>query len=315
MHAPANQEERTSTRFIATKGDAGKRLDLWLCVKLKKTSRRQVKKMLDDGRVFLNGKRVVIAGWEVNAGDTAEIATAEHAHARARQRVAQHHLHIYFEDRDLIVVEKPAGLVTAASDEREGDGTLVDLVRGYLHRRFRKSAGSFVKPLHRLDRDTSGVVVFAKSKEGGKLDEQFRRHAIRRRYAAVVEGVVRQDAGIVDAPLEKGTFSGGRKVKIAKTGEGNSARTRFTIRERYSKITLLEIEVETGRTHQIRVHMASIGHPLVGDKLYGSHVKFSRHALHATLLEFRHHETRKKLEFQSPLPDDLRQLIDRLRRG
>lgn len=220
---------------------------------------------------------------------------------------------VYHEDHDLIVVEKPAGLHSVKPPAGHAE-TIVDRVYTYLRRRFAKGGGSFVKPLHRLDVDTSGVMVLAKSRVGEQLEDQFRQHTILRRYLAVVSGVVVKDEGTIHRPLEKGEFGHGRKVKIAEAGEGLEAITHYRIKERYRDATLLEIEVKTGRTHQIRVHLASIGHPILGDKLYGSkHPHIRRHALHAYFLRFRHPTSGKKLEFNSSLPDDLGALVDQLR--
>lgn len=224
------------------------------------------------------------------------------------------------------MVEKPAGLHSVKPPSGNIE-TIVDRVYAYLRRQFAKGGGSFVKPLHRLDVETSGIIVLALSREGERLEDQFRRHTITRRYLAVVDGALANDEGTINKPLEKGEFGYGRKVRVAEAlrlakgniegfarSTGREAITYYRVKERYRDATLLEVEVKTGRTHQIRVHLASIGHPILGDKLYGS--KFShirRHALHAFFLRFRHPGSGKKLEFNSPLPDDLSALVDHLR--
>ncbi|MBI4211131.1 MAG: RluA family pseudouridine synthase, partial [Deltaproteobacteria bacterium] len=173
----------------------------------------------------------------------------------------------------------------------------------------------FLMPLHRLDRETSGVMIFAKSNAGKQLSSQFRDHLIDRRYLAVVDGVVDDDQGVIETPLEKGDFGGGRKARPG-TGEGSRpAKSRYRVVERYADATLVDIEVKTGRTHQIRVHMAELGHPLIGDKVYGGSSRFKRHALHAHTLNFRHPATHKKIALRSPLPQDMAALVEDLRHG
>lgn len=349
--------------FTASEKDAGKRIDKFLCSALPNTSRSKIKLLIDDGRVLINRKRVLIAGWELEPHDLIEVrippgferegqrqSTADEAaagekpgqgalqhegHAQIRDSIERHfarrrgrnlqpeskpaaghrHLKIYFRDRDLIVVEKPSGILSVAPEGKDAED-MVSEVRAFLSRRHKESRGSFVSALHRLDTETSGVMVFALSKTGMRLEEQFRSHAIRREYTAVVKGQVEEDGGIIDIPLEKGDFHGGRKVKRAARGEGRRAVTEFRVKERYGDATLLDVGVRTGRTHQIRVHLAEKGYPLLGDKLYAEGDRsFGRQALHAAVIGFRHPATGKKMTFHSPLPRDMRELVDRLRQG
>lgn len=386
--------------FTVTSAEAGERLDKWLCAKLPQFSRHQIKSLLDGGRVLVNRRRVVIAGWEVEEGDDIELRLppsfertpsapagppdemrpplemaagaarpsfdrAEGLEERSgirssleryfeRQQQRRHappaadraepprghrrekgkdrgrergrggqarniHLRVYHEDRDVIVVEKPAGLLSVPPDEKDlHQESLLAEIHAYLKRRHPGREHSFVAPLHRLDAETSGVMVFALSKEGQKLEHQFRDHSIRREYTAVVSGQIEEGEGIIDIPLEKGDFHGGKKVRRAEPGQGKKAVTEFRVKERYHNATLVELRVRTGRTHQIRVHLAEKGHPLLGDKLYadraaGGVPASHRHALHAHVLGFRHPSTKKKYAFHSPIPKDLKKLIDELR--
>jgi len=227
-------------------------------------------------------------------------------------------LKVYYEDKHLIVVEKPSGILSVPQ-EGSNAPSLVGMVLSYMKRKHPRSKGSYIKALHRLDTDTSGIMVLAKSKEGEKLSQQFSSHSILRRYLAVVHGQVEDSRGTIDSPLEKGRFGRGRKVRLSKSGSGKSAKTMFEVRERYKSTTLLDIEVATGRTHQIRVHLASKGFPLIGDSIYGDartrRISFKRHALHAHHLGFKHPVTGNKMSFRSPMPQDMKDLIDSLRTG
>lgn len=225
----------------------------------------------------------------------------------------QRFLEVIYEDRDIIVVDKPAGVLTEPKGDSPHDH-LLGMIKGYLKRKHKDSRGSYVKLLHRLDKDTSGVVVAAKSRVGEQLEDQFRGHRIERNYIAIVEGRMEAEEGTINLPLEKGDFEGGRKSRVAHhKEEGKEAVTRFRVKERYSNATLLNINVGTGRTHQVRVHLAEKGHPLIGDATYGGKIRFPRHALHATLLAFKHPRTGKQERFEANPPKDLEQLIDQLR--
>lgn len=368
--------------FTISVKEAGERIDKYLCRKLPKFSRKQIKALIDGGRVRVGLRRVVIAGWEVTEGDHVEVRVPEglhdkgeqeageqevteraparpRAHAPASKKIGasidrflerqkrrttmreeiqaqerkgrkgrrkpkgreqareEKRLKVYHHDRDIIVVEKPAGVLSVPKDRARGRGTLRDMIRTYIKRKIKGARHSFISPLHRLDAETSGVMVFALSKAGQKLSRQFKNHSIERSYKAVVEGQVKKESGAISKTLEKGEFGHGKKVRTA--SGGMKAVTEYTVRERYSSATLLDIRVRTGRTHQIRVHLAGDGHPIIGDALYAGGKKkegemsFGRHALHAHYLSFKHPVTGKRVSQRSPLPEDMRELVDRLR--
>jgi 23S rRNA pseudouridine1911/1915/1917 synthase len=351
-------------QFHVGEGDAGTRLDKWLLERLKGFSRNQVKRLLDDGRVLVNRRRVLIAGWELIPGDDVEVRmplrmdeeveTGEGAQdegqgqiqKREVHRERQEHSHIaksidrhlsrrreerreeketrdkrhdrlkvYYEDRDIIVVEKPVNTYAVPDEKGNAKDDLFSLVKEYLKRKH-GGKGAFVSAVHRLDADTSGIMVFALSNDGKKIEEQFRQHSIRREYMAIVDGRVDSDGGVIKKAVEKGRFHGGKKAKVS--AGGKEAVTEFRVVERYKDATLLRVNVKTGRTHQIRVHMASEGHPVIGDRVYGgsSHrTDIKRQALHAHMIGFRHPKTGKKLQFQSPLPKDMKDFLDKLRVG
>ena len=219
-------------------------------------------------------------------------------------------LNILYEDRDILVVDKPSGVLT---EPKRGSPfpNLVVMIQSYLRRKFKGSRGSFVQLIHRLDAETSGAVVVAKSREGMALEDSFRSRRVGKVYDAVVCGAVEKESGKIDFPLEKGEFGHGQKVRVHQGGK--EAVTRYRVLERYPNATWLEVEPETGRTHQIRVHLSAIGHPIIGDKRYGGEIPYKRQALHAKCLRFRHPVTGKKMEIKSPMPPELSNLIDHLR--
>lgn len=314
--------------FKVAKSEAGERIDKWLCKKMPNASRNQIKKLINGGKVLVNKRRVVIAGWKLDAGDDvvvkgpvlqSPLPPRERVRERGVCAISTSRIKIYHEDRDIIVVEKPVGIISSPADKSEVQrDTMLGRVQGYLRRKHGGKA-SFVAAMHRLDAQTSGVMVFALSKIGQRLEDQFRRHTIRREYTAIVMGRIEKSNGVINAPLEKGEFGYGRKVAKAQDGQGKEAVTEFSVKERYLNATLLNIRVRTGRTHQIRVHLAGIDHPLVGDTIYGSEhevavpIEFKRQALHAHMLGFHHPANGKKMAFSSNLPTDMKDLIDQLR--
>lgn len=299
-------------KWVVDKSEGDARLDRFL-VEKSGQSRQWAKQRLDEGGVRVNGKKVMIAKWQVQPGDRIDVQASRRGN-EARMRKASHHfIEVIHEDRDVIVVVKEAG-VPVKEDVEEADFTLLDQVRSYLMRKNPGARGTFAKPVHRLDTDTSGVMVLAKSKEGEALIQQFKGHTIRRVYWAVVNGQIEDYEGKIDMPLAKGDFGHGRKV--AAMPDGKKAISRYRVLERYLTATLVEVELQTGRTHQVRAHMAAIGHPVIGDVTYGipgSGIEFPRQALHAHLLRFHHPVTGEVIEATAPLPTDMETLVDHLR--
>ncbi len=290
------------------------RLDIWLVKRKLYGSRQAAKAALDAGRVRVGGRRVVIAKWALKTGDAVNVSRSALSN-RAREKIAgERKIDVLYEDTDLICVNKPAG-VAVVEASHSAPLTVVDLVRAYLRRKYPNSRGTYVKALHRLDVETSGAVLLAKSKIGEQVGGQFKTHSIDRRYIAVVAGAVGEEEGTIAMSVVKGEFGHGKKVAPAPLGEGRRAVTHFRVEERYRDATLLKLRVETGRTHQIRVHWASLGHPLLGDKLYGpaSSIKVPRLALHAEYLKFYLPESGKKVECRAPMPKEMQTIIDQCR--
>jgi 23S rRNA pseudouridine1911/1915/1917 synthase len=231
-------------------------------------------------------------------------------------------LNVVFEDEFLLVVDKPAGLVVHPAAGNL-DGTLVNALlhhcRGSL-----SGIGGVARPgiVHRIDKDTSGLLVVAKTDVAHEgLAKQFAAHSIDRRYLAIVSGVPKLIEGTVDAPLARSPFNR-KKIAVVGTGRGKRAVTHWQRKMVLRDAALVECRLETGRTHQVRVHMASIGHPLVGDPVYGrsgkghgkllKEIGFHRQALHAAVLGFIHPVTKHRLSFSSPMPADMQELFNAL---
>ena len=289
------------------------RLDLLLIRRHPDLSRRKAREVIEKGQVTVAGKVVREPGREVEDGARVEFDPNRRALSRARCTLGVLH-----EDEHVIVVDKPAGLLTVPSAPGVHDeDTALRRVQDYAHRR--KPRGGYAERVHRLDRDTSGALAFALSREARSgLIETFRHHRIERVYLALVDGEPAADAGTVDAPLREAWVSGRRGV--AKPGEEQrEARTHWRVRERLPGAALLEVRLETGRQHQIRVHLAHVGLPVVGDPVYGrpspGRPLARRPMLHAFRLAFAHPLTGERIAAESPLPDDFRKALAALRAG
>jgi 23S rRNA pseudouridine1911/1915/1917 synthase len=259
--------------------------------------------MLSQGRVRLNGKPCKIARHPVQRGDVVELAE------KSAPAVPLHGLEIIHEDNDLLVVHKPAGLLTVAT-EHERERTAYAYLRTYLKQSHPRQKLFIV---HRLDKFVSGVLVFAKS-EGAKekLQGMFHRHDIERKYWAIVDGHVAKDRGTIRSTLAEDQSK--RMRSTNKVGAGKHAVTHWRVLRRLSNWTTLEVTLETGRKNQIRAHLSEMGHPIVGDRAYGSTVDpFGRIALHAFRLGFLHPTQGMPLLFETPPPPEFRKYLPHLR--
>jgi 23S rRNA pseudouridine1911/1915/1917 synthase len=288
------------------------RLDLALIRQHPELSRRRARAAIEKGQVTVGGVRVREAGHEVAEGATVEWDPNRKAMSRARCS-----LPVLFEDEHVLVIDKPAGLLSVPTGPDTGEeDTALGRVREYVGRLHPR--GGFVERVHRLDRYTSGALAFALSRQArAGLIRTFRAHRIERRYLALVSGSPREDQGVVDAPLRDEWVSGRRAV--ARPDEPQKpARTRWRVERRYADATLLEVTLDTGRQHQIRVHLAHAGLPILGDRVYGpgpggSRAGPQRPMLHARRLGFAHPVTGERVEVESPLPADLTRALGRLR--
>jgi 23S rRNA pseudouridine1911/1915/1917 synthase len=293
---------------------AGARLDAALARLEPALSRAQVQRLIEQGQITVAGARAKPAH-KLRAGERIEGRVPEPVPvAVAAQAIP---LVILHEDADLVVVDKPAGMVVHPA-AGHAQGTLVNALLH--HCRDLSGVGGELRPgiVHRIDKDTSGILVVAKHDRAHRaLAAQWKEHAIEREYLAFVKSAPRADAGTVDAPI--GRHPTDRKKMSTHARVSRSAVTHWRVEERLRDAALLRVRLETGRTHQIRVHMASIGLALVGDPVYGggrAHPAsrgLRRQALHATVLGFTHPTSGARLRFESPLPADLVALLESLR--
>ncbi len=286
--------------------DDKKRLDRFLVENLPKDlSRSFIQKLILKGEVLLNGK-VIKNHTKVKVSDTVEVTIPPPQ--KTKIFAEEIPLDIVFEDKHLLVINKPAGMVVhpAAGNPK---GTMVNALLA--HCKGLSSIGGDTRPgiVHRLDKDTSGLLVVAKDDYAHKhLSEQFRKHTTKRKYIAFVKGVVQLDNGTVDLPI--GRDKRHRQKMAVGFTKAKDAVTHYKVLKRFKDYTMLQLELGTGRTHQIRTHMEYLGHPILGDKKYGrsGQDKIGRQALHATTLGFTHPVTKKFMEFESELPEDMKQL-------
>lgn len=268
-------------------------------------SRRMIQKLTRARGITLN-RRPAFLGRKVKAGDlvSARIAFQEEA-GLAPVEMA---LAIVHEDDDVLVIDKPPFVLVHPTSPEQAE----TLSHGVAAHFARSGVRAKIRPVHRIDRDTSGLVLFAKSAVAhARLDAQLREGGIERIYLAVVDGAVADDAGEIDAPIGRDARHPHLRTVRA---DGEPARTRFRVLRRLPRASVLEVELETGRTHQVRVHMAHAGHPVLGDRQYGraGTGMIKRQALHASRLSFDHPSAGERMTFEAPLPPDIAALLARL---
>lgn len=298
--------------FLVEEEQQDLRLDRYLTGELPDCSRSFLQKLIADGLASVNGKSVK-SSYRVTAGEliSLEIPPAVEPSIAAEDLP----LDILYEDSDLLVVNKPKGMVVHPCPGQYS-GTLVNALLYHCQGEL-SGINGVLRPgiVHRIDRDTTGSLVVCKNDFAHRaLAEQLKEHTITRRYQAIVLGNIKEEEGTVNAPI--GRHPADRKKMAVNRKNGREAVTHFRVLERFGNYTYIECRLETGRTHQIRVHMASIGHALLGDTVYGpSKCPFSLQGqtLHAMVLGFRHPSTGEYMEFTAPLPDYFEQLLKKLR--
>lgn len=320
-------------RAVVANDQAGWRLDRFLAAALGDLSRSRLQQLLQSGAVTHTRKTIRDGNFRVKPGEAYTVhVPAPSPPAPQGQNIP---LHVVYEDKDLIVIEKPAGLVVHPAAGNP-DGTLVNALIAHCGTSL-SGVGGVARPgiVHRLDKDTSGLLVAAKNERAmASLAKQFANHTIERAYHAIVWGAPRAGDGVIEGQIGRNPFD--RKRMAVLRGGGKQARTRYRLVEKFGDpekpfASLVECRLETGRTHQIRVHLTHIGHPLIGDASYGkarqaprpkttaqevafaAASNFPRQALHAYILGFQHPTLHRTIRFESAWPADLAKLISSLR--
>jgi len=308
--------------FEAAPEDAGKRLDVFLAEKIPDRTRSFLRRLIEDGHVSCGTlspaaglSPVTKAGQKVKPGQAVRVRLPEPQVLKVEPENIP--LDILYEDDDLIVVNKPKGMVVHPAAGHYS-GTLVNALL-YHCKGSLSGINGILRPgiVHRIDRDTTGSLVVAKNDQAHQsLADQLRVHSITRRYRAIVIGNIKSDEGVIDAPLARHPVDR-KKMAVCLPGKGKNAVTHYKVLERFGNYTYIECRLETGRTHQIRVHMAHIGHPLLGDAVYGPAkcpYDLQGQTLHAMVLGFDHPRTGAYMELSAPLPEYFEHLLEIFRR-
>lgn len=296
-----------------TAAESGTRLDTYLAATLDGISRSYIQKLIGEQRILINN-RPVKANYKIKTADQIFVEIPDAAPIDILPEPMD--LDIVYEDGDLLIVNKPVGMVVHPAHGHY-HGTLVN---GLLaHCTDLSGINGKMRPgiVHRIDKDTSGLLMIAKNDMAHQhLAAQLKEHSTKRAYYALVQGVLSEPAGLIDAPI--GRHETERKKMAVTLKNGKEARTHYYVKERFAHNTFIECRLETGRTHQIRVHMAYLGHPLVGDPLYGTrknNLDFPGQALHAYALGFIHPRTEEPLYFEAPLPQHFQTVLKELAQG
>lgn len=316
-------QQSTEIRFTIDKSQIGQRLDIFLAQSDAAISRSQVKYAIEEGDVLVNGKEPKVSQ-KLKEGDV--IILTQRPPQEAAAIAQEMPLNIIYEDEAIIVINKPAGMVVHPAPGN-ADNTLVNALLFHCHDL--SGIGGVLRPgiVHRLDKDTSGLIVAAKSDEAHHhLSAQFEKHDVHKKYLALVWGDVKGNHGEIVEPV--GRHPVNRKKMSTKSKRGKDALTLWKVRERFGVATLLKVEIKTGRTHQIRVHLSDRGYPVVGDAVYDNSAKvravanpllkarlkeFNRQALHATYLSFIHPLKGERVVYTANMPQDMADLCTQLR--
>ncbi len=299
--------------FVVDKDNVSKRLDIYLSENLEDVTRSYIKTLIDDSKILVNNKKEK-SGYKLKLNDIIDVTLEE---KKSENIVAQDiPLEILYEDDDIIIVNKPKGMVVHPANGNY-TGTMVNSLM-YSHQGKLSSINGVIRPgiVHRIDKDTSGILVVAKNDNAHKkLAAQFKVHSIKRKYVALVKGIIKEDSLTIDMPIGRSVKD--RKKMTVTNKNSRSAVTHIAILKRFysSNVTLVEAQLETGRTHQIRVHMAYIHHPLVGDEIYGkkdNKFKVQGQMLHAKYLGFVHPSTGKFIEFEKDVPEYFKEVLKSL---
>ena len=296
---------------IVNENDKGKRLDIYIAENFNELSRTMIKKLIESNNILVNDKSEKVS-YKVQANDNISIDVPEAKETKLKAQEIP--LDIIYEDSDIIVVNKPKGMVVHPANGNP-DGTLVNAILSICKNSL-SGIGGELRPgiVHRLDKDTSGLIIVAKNDKAHiNMSEQIKERNVKKTYIALVRGNVPEEKATINMPIGRSTKD---RKKMAVTKNGKQAITHFKVLKRYSKYTLLEIKIETGRTHQIRVHLSEIGYPLIGDEVYSNGKnkwQIKGQCLHSKSLKFKHPITGKEMYLEAKLPKYYEELLKELR--
>ncbi len=297
-------------KVVVEENTQKKRIDSYIVDKNINLSRTAIKRLLDEGKILVNGKKQK-PSYKPEVGDIITIEIPEPEEVELKPQDIP--IDVIYEDKDIIVVNKPKGMVVHPANGNP-DGTLVNAILAKCKDSL-SGIGGEIRPgiVHRLDKDTSGLLIIAKNDQAHiNMSKQIQDRKVIKKYIALVKGVIGENTATIDMPIARSTKD---RKKMAVDPKGKEAITHYKVLQRYDKYTLLEIKIDTGRTHQIRVHMSYIGHPVVGDMQYSNgknEFEIEGQMLHSKYLEFDHPITGKRLKLEAPLPEYFEQVLKEL---
>lgn len=297
-------------KYIVKNESQGKRLDKYVTEQNTEITRTAVQRLIDEKNILVNGKEQK-ASYKVNENDVVEVEIPEPKKIEIKAEDIP--IEVIYEDSDIIVVNKPKGMVVHPGNGNV-DGTLVNAIMAKCEGSL-SGIGGEIRPgiVHRIDKDTSGLLIVAKNdKAHVNLSEQIKEHKVKKTYIALVRGVVKENEATIDMPIGRSKTD---RKKMAVCKDGKNAVTHIKVLKRWEHYTLLQVNIETGRTHQIRVHLSYIGYPIIGDYTYSNgknEFGVVGQCLHAQKLEFKHPTTNKIMELEAPLPEYFQEIIQKL---
>lgn len=297
--------------YIVSQEEKGKRLDTYIPSVDTDITRTSAQRLIEDGNILVNGKNAKVS-YKIQENDkiSVEIPKPKQIELKAQNIPIE----IIYEDSDIIVVNKPKGMVVHPANGNP-DGTLVNAIMAICKDSL-SGIGGEIRPgiVHRIDKDTSGLLIVAKNDNAHvKMSEQIKNHEVKKTYIALVRGVFKENEATIDMPIGRSTSD---RKKMAVNKKGKNAITHIKVLKRFDKYTLLRVNIETGRTHQIRVHLSHIGYPIVGDYTYSNgknEFDVIGQCLHAQKLEFKHPITQKDMCLEAELPQYFKDILDKLK--
>ena len=297
--------------YIVSQEEKGKRLDTYIPSVDTDITRTSAQRLIEDGNILVNGKNAKVS-YKIQENDKISVEIPEPKQIELKAQNIP--IEIIYEDSDIIVVNKPKGMVVHPANGNP-DGTLVNAIMAICKDSL-SGIGGEIRPgiVHRIDKDTSGLLIVAKNDNAHvKMSEQIKNHEVKKTYIALVRGVFKENEATIDMPIGRSTSD---RKKMAVNKNGKNAITHIKVLKRFDKYTLLQVNIETGRTHQIRVHLSHIGYPIVGDYTYSNgknEFDVIGQCLHAQKLEFKHPITQKDMCLEAELPQYFKDILDRLK--